>query len=239
MWNPDDVLSTGLARFIGLRTLREDAFYTAPIRFDPAAPRDPMEENSTETLQRLEQRCLIDAYHKGSLLEDSLAFLPERNAHLQRFERVCTHGDQGALEMEKTGRRYEHNWFAGDFLMAPRVHWERLGGFLELPFTEGIDGAAVCALHASSLRQVVVGWPSTACFVCHQHHDREPAREAAINASELCKLAAEGYALDAACTPRSERLVTGGSPATLEFRKWPAEWAQGLLVPCLPPKITL
>jgi len=184
MWNFDDVASPALLRFLASRTLREDSFYTSGLWFDPIPL--PAAWTAAQKLRVISGRSLVDSLHKGSPLESAVLARPENLPYIvEQFDGLCEAGDS-TKSTSNTSPSKRHNYFAGDFLLAPYDAWAEARGLYELPFSHGTDGSMLCKLWARGLRQVVLLPP---CRVLHQHHEREPPPREVLLPQDLCDAA--------------------------------------------------
>lgn len=193
-WNPDDLLSPMLAAFLfsaaASRTLREDVFYVTGMRFDPFGGKDLTGDSPNEKLTQSVQRAdggMRTAYDVWGWRRPELSSCQPYTSGGSGFAPrlswdLCLEGERpdAPLEDDDTcdNRAALHcsdvpiwTWFPGDFLLASKSLWERIGGLLEIPFMpSGLDTWALCKMAAAGAKQHVLLPP---CFEVHQHHPRQ------------------------------------------------------------------
>eukprot|EP00929_Paragymnodinium_shiwhaense_P042090 TRINITY_DN21844_c0_g1_i4.p1 TRINITY_DN21844_c0_g1~~TRINITY_DN21844_c0_g1_i4.p1 ORF type:complete len:1301 (+),score=168.75 TRINITY_DN21844_c0_g1_i4:101-4003(+) len=184
VWNLDDLLSPALARFFGLRSLRDDSFYSAGLRFDPVPPAAyaaDEQQTAADMLLAAEARSLDDALVAYTDYSYAINNRPENAENLKVFKHVCTEGD---LQNVSTGGWYEFN--AGDFLLASRQAWRKMHGALEIPQHLHVDSSVFCNLRLHRVRPVQLLAP---CYVVHQDHVRRSGelKPGTLPTAELCR----------------------------------------------------
>lgn len=159
--NPDAVFSPQLVSFFAGRTLREDSFYTASMRFDREWPTTPLDP--AKYLEALMKRVLDDKRLNGTDYAKTLLRRPELDDLARSaFDHICLQGDDGIGQMPGYW-----DFQAGDMALAAKSRWLQIEGYPETPWTFGVDSSALCKLFGRGLRNVALMPP---CLAVHQHH---------------------------------------------------------------------
>ncbi|EKX53417.1 hypothetical protein GUITHDRAFT_101120 [Guillardia theta CCMP2712] len=159
--NGDVILNDALFEMLASRRLQQDAFYRI-VRTDLPGMMDP--------LSPLAMRLSAVSELVEMLKPERTCARGEKECPGEYNRGICESG--GALEGEARGRHEgdrdaAYLPAAGDFFLASREVFHRLGGYHQVPSTTHLDSLLVCKARGLGVRQVVLLQP---CMMLHQRH---------------------------------------------------------------------